>query len=192
MPRKAVKKRKRSSSSESKNSSSSDDHGKRGGALSKFEEFDVAEVLQKSKEVTETPPPPQQQQQQQSTEEPQTTLTLEPSDINTNPAVVDTTTVVTATAASVEAILTPAPPVELEPPMPIPQLIPPEPMTELSPDEVFVPLPTLQVVPMMNRSTEAQSGLLKEPTPPANIQRVTQPNVPAPAMPTALMELLSG
>ncbi|RNF17016.1 uncharacterized protein Tco025E_04968 [Trypanosoma conorhini] len=166
MPRKEAKKRKRASSPDKASTSSADEQGKHGGAFSKFEEFDVSELLQKPQEVPEVQPAAEEQ-------------TCSP----TNDTVAD--------APPITAVETVAAVTE-EPPAPIPQLIPPEPPKELPPDEEFVPLPTLQVGPMMNRSSEAQSGLLKEPAPPASIQRVTQPGMLVPAMPTALMELLSG
>ncbi|ESS68070.1 hypothetical protein TCDM_14019 [Trypanosoma cruzi Dm28c] len=166
MPRKETKKRKRAPSSAKESVSSTDEQGKRGGALSKFKEFDVSELLQKPQEVPEIQPVVEEQP-------------CSPCDeVVVDPPPLTATDTVEATSE--------------EPVAPIPQLIPPEPLKDLPPDEEFVPLPTIQVVPMMNRALEAQSGLLKEPAPPASIQRVTQPGALPPAMPTALMELLSG
>ncbi|RNF03262.1 hypothetical protein TraAM80_05866 [Trypanosoma rangeli] len=166
MPRKETKKRKRASSPEKDSTFGADEQGKHSGALSKFEEFDVSELLQKPQGGPDV---------QAAMEEQDSSLTND----------------TVAAAPPITALETVAVVAE-EPPAPIPQLIPPEPPKELPPDEEFIPLPTLQVGPMMNRFSEAQSGLLKEPAPPASIQRVTQPGMLVPAMPTSLMELLSG
>ncbi|KAG8347241.1 hypothetical protein ERJ75_000975500 [Trypanosoma vivax] len=166
MPQKATKSKKRSRRSGSEESGNSQD-GKKSApsALSKFEEFDVAEVLQKEREAEQA---------------------------LSDGRLVDTGVVDDFGASALAPVTPPSAGEALEIPVAaIPQLIPPEPLRDLPPDEEFVPLPTLQVVPMMNRVSEAQSGLLKEPAPPASIHRVTVPGAPVPAMPTALMELLS-
>lgn len=58
--------------------------------------------------------------------------------------------------------------------------------------EEVVPLAAL-VAGTMDRNEEASFGLLKEPNPPAaDVRRVTKDGEGAPAIPTDLLQLLSG
>ncbi|CBH15648.1 uncharacterized protein TEOVI_000672500 [Trypanosoma equiperdum] len=148
------------------------------GALSKFEEFDVSQVLQKEQES--------QQVAVQVDGQPDVAASGEIAPlVSTTSEQVRVGMACEGDAAAGEGAADPT-----AAPLAIPQLIPPEPPIEVPADDELVPLPTLQVVPMMNRTAEAQCGLLKEPAPPTTIRRVTQPGAPAPAMPTSLMELL--
>nr|CCC93744.1 conserved hypothetical protein [Trypanosoma congolense IL3000] len=174
MARKATKK-KRAASPENERAGGSDaaDGKTSRNVMSKFEEFDVKEILQKEQQASNNTV---------TTPSADGTGTASGTELAGAGSIRSGDVAPAEVAAEVSGL--PAAPHSVS------EQIPPGEASVNPADEELVPLPTLQVVPMISRAAEANCGLLKEPAPPATIRRVTQPDVPAPAMPTALMELL--